>query len=48
MFWLDKLQEVGFGAYLYKQGFAHASRRICVNNEGLFVWKIILLCVVGM
>ena len=42
------LQEVGFGASLYKQvsdkqGFAHASLRIVLNNEGLFVWKIIFL-----
>ena len=38
MFWWDILQEVGFGASLYRQGFcACVSAYFCFNNESLFV-----------
>ena len=33
MFWWDMLQEVGFGASLYRQGFAHVSLRIVLITK---------------
>ena len=48
MFWWDMLQEVGFRASLYRQVFyACGTTDFCFNN-GLLVWKIILLCVVSI
>ena len=45
MFWWDKLQEVGFGASLYKQGFAHADfvliTKVCLY-ERLFFYVLLV------
>ena len=48
MVWWDKLQEVELGRLYISRALRMRLDGFCVNNESLFVWKIIILCAVGM